>query len=87
VNLVDILRDLVRVLAEPFEVEAVGEELAGRRRHQRSRPLDGGDLVEQPAHGRHPVWMEAILVVADVEDEDVSVARESWHWLAIPFSA
>src|SRR4029078_12739621 len=79
VNLVDERLHLILVLAEPVEVEPVRPDLPARCRDQRTRLRLRGDLVECVDDRAHPVRVEAVLVVAEVKDPDVTVVVELWH--------
>ena len=68
--------DLLEVRREPLKVEAVRPDLAAAGDDQRARRFRGLHFVEVRVDRAHRVGVETILVVAQVEDKDVSVAVE-----------
>jgi hypothetical protein len=71
------LADQLLVGGHPLEVEPVRPDLAARRRHERARRRRRLDLIEASLDRVERVVVEAVLAAAEVEHEDLALARQA----------
>src|SRR5699024_1614339 len=76
----DVGVELVGVLTEPVEVQAVRIELAGSRGDECGWPGGRLELIERSMDGVEPLGREAVLVVAEIEGVEVLLVGEGRHW-------